>query len=45
VAIPLTRDSKYQMYEYSCQEGNYAVPNELSAGRARDKAEAAGAGR
>jgi hypothetical protein len=45
VAIPLTRDSNYQMYEYSCQEGNYAVPNELSAGRARDKAEAGGAGR
>ena len=43
VAIPLTRDSNYQMYEYSCQEGNYAVPNELSAGRARDKAEAAAA--
>jgi hypothetical protein len=40
VAIPLTRDSNYQMYEYACQEGNYAVPNELSAGRARDKAEA-----
>jgi len=40
VAIPLTRDSNYQIYEYSCQEGNYAVPNELSAGRARDKAEA-----
>jgi len=40
VAIPLTRDSNYQMFEYSCQEGNYAVPNELSGGRARDKAEA-----
>jgi hypothetical protein len=41
VALPLTRDSNYQMYEYACQEGNYAVPNELSAGRARDKEEAA----
>ena len=43
VAIPLTRDSNYQMYEYSCQEGNYALPNALSAGRAREKAEAAAA--
>jgi hypothetical protein len=39
VAMPLTRDSEYQVYEYACQEGNYAVPNELSAGRANDKAE------
>jgi hypothetical protein len=38
-AIPLTRDSQYQIYEYACQEGNYAVPNELSGGRARDAAE------
>ena len=43
VAIPLTRDSNYQIYEYSCQEGNYALPNALSAGRAREKAEAAAA--
>ena len=38
VAMPLIRDQKYQMYEYACQEGNFSVPNELSAGRARDKA-------
>jgi hypothetical protein len=44
VAIPLTRDPNYQIYEYSCQEGNYALPNALSAGRAREKAEAAAAG-
>jgi hypothetical protein len=35
-AMPLTRDAKYQIFEYACQEGNYAVPNELSGGRARD---------
>src|SRR3984893_7488298 len=39
-AIPLTRDAKYQIFEYACQEGNYAVPNELSGGRARDQAAA-----
>ncbi len=33
VAIPLTRDSKYQIYEYACHEGNYAVPNILSGAR------------
>jgi hypothetical protein len=39
-AMPLTRDAKYQIFEYACQEGNYAVPNELSGGRARDQAAA-----
>jgi hypothetical protein len=29
------------MYEYSCNEGNYAMANSLSFGRKRDK-EAAG---
>jgi hypothetical protein len=38
-AMPLTRDAEYQIFEYACQEGNYAVPNELSGGRARDAAE------
>jgi hypothetical protein len=38
-AMPLTRDAQYQIFEYACQEGNYAVPNELSGGRARDAAE------
>jgi hypothetical protein len=41
VAIPLTRDDSYQMFEYACHEGNHAMPNTLSAGRARDKADAA----
>jgi hypothetical protein len=37
VALPLNRDSEYQMFEYSCHEGNLAIPNELSAGRVRDR--------
>lgn len=37
VALPLNRDQSYQMFEYSCHEGNLAIPNELSAGRARDR--------
>jgi hypothetical protein len=42
VALPLNRDDSYQMFEYSCQEGNYAMANSLSFGRKRD-AEAAAA--
>jgi hypothetical protein len=41
VQIPLNRDETYQMFEYSCQEGNYAMANALSFGRKRDR-EAAG---
>src|SRR5262245_5207143 len=41
VALPLNRDDTYQMFEYSCHEGNYALPNALSFGRKRDR-EAAG---
>jgi hypothetical protein len=40
VKLPLNRDDTYQMFEYSCHEGNYALPNALSFGRKRD-AEAA----
>lgn len=43
VRLPLNRDDTYQMFEYSCQEGNYALPNALSYGRKRDR-EAAAAG-
>ncbi len=25
------------MFEYACHEGNYALPNALSAGRVRDR--------
>jgi hypothetical protein len=38
VAIPLTHDPDYQIYEYACQEGNEAVANVLSGGRTRDGA-------
>jgi hypothetical protein len=41
VAMPINRDSKYQMFEYACHEGNYGLPNTLSGGRAQDKARAA----
>jgi hypothetical protein len=37
VAMPLNRDDSYQMFEYSCHEGNYALPNALSFGRVRDR--------
>jgi hypothetical protein len=37
VALPLNRDDTYQMFEYSCHEGNYALPNALSFGRKRDQ--------
>jgi hypothetical protein len=36
VRLPLNRDDTYQMFEYSCHEGNYAMPNALSFGRKRD---------
>jgi len=32
------RDDEYVMYEYACHEGNYAIPNILSAGRAKERA-------
>jgi hypothetical protein len=41
VALPLNRDDSYQMFEYSCQEGNYAMANALSFGRKRDREAAA----
>ncbi len=44
VAFPLSRDDKYRIYEYACHEGNHAVENVLSNGRALD-AKNAGAGK
>jgi len=38
VAMPLNRDDNYQMFEYSCHEGNNSMVNELLAGRAADAA-------
>ena len=43
VELPLNRDESYQMFEYSCQEGNYAMANSLSYGRKRDREAAAAA--
>jgi hypothetical protein len=40
VALPLNRDPSYLMFEYGCHEGNLAMPNALSAGRARERAAA-----
>ncbi|MGH9659598.1 MAG: hypothetical protein ACRD96_13705, partial [Bryobacteraceae bacterium] len=37
VAFPLTRDPGYQMFEYACHEGNKAVENVLSGGRALER--------
>jgi hypothetical protein len=42
ISMPLTRDPEYVMYEYACHEGNHAIRNILSAGRAREAREAAG---
>ena len=40
VAMPLNRDTTYQLFEYACHEGNYGLPNSLRAGRAEDRAAA-----
>jgi hypothetical protein len=42
VALPLNRDSNYRMFEYACHEHNLSLANELSAGRAGDRASAPG---
>jgi hypothetical protein len=42
VALPLTRDENYRMFEYSCHEHNMSLTNELTGGRALDKAPGAG---
>jgi hypothetical protein len=38
VSIPLARDKDYRIYEYACQEGNYAMTDILNAGRVEDAA-------
>ena len=38
VAIPLNKDTTYDLFEYACHEGNYGLKNSLSAGRAEDRA-------
>jgi hypothetical protein len=37
VAIPLNRDPAYHIFEYACHEGNHAVENVLSGGRAAER--------
>jgi hypothetical protein len=41
VTFPITHESGYQIFEYACHEGNYAMANTLSEARAEEKAEAA----
>ena len=38
VAFPITHEPGYQIFEYACHEGNYAMSNSLSAARAEEKA-------
>ena len=38
VAMPLSRDQDYQMYEYACHEGNTAIELILGGSRAEEKA-------
>ena len=40
ISMPLTAEPDYEMYEYACHEGNYAVPNALSGQRVIDAREA-----
>jgi hypothetical protein len=42
VAIPLTK-SQSNLYEYACHEGNYTMPNSLSAARAEEASGKTGA--
>jgi hypothetical protein len=37
-SMPLTRDDNEQLVSYECHEGNYAMPNILSAARAEERA-------
>jgi hypothetical protein len=38
VAMPINRDQKYEIFEYACHEGNYALPDTLKGARAEEKA-------
>jgi hypothetical protein len=41
VAFPITQEAGYQIFEYACHEGNYAMHNRLSAARAEEAKAAA----
>ena len=38
VSFPMTKEPHAQVFEYACQEGNYAMTNILSGARAEEKA-------
>ncbi len=38
IQMPLTTEPDYEIFEYACHEGNYAVPNTLSGQRYLDRA-------
>ncbi len=38
ISMPLTEEPDYQLFEYACHEGNYAVPNALGGQRVLDAA-------
>lgn len=40
VSFPITSEPGYQIFEYACHEGNYAMRNRLSAARAEEAREA-----
>ncbi len=37
VAIPLTRDPAYRIFEYACHEGNHAIPGILGGARSEER--------
>ena len=36
ISMPINRDSKYELYEYACHEGNHALPNTLRGARVQE---------
>jgi hypothetical protein len=38
MAVAMTTQPGYQVFEYACHEGNYGLPNILSAARADEQA-------
>ena len=42
VTFPIKQEPGYQIFEYACHEGNYAMANVLSEARAAEKAAATG---
>ena len=44
LSFPIFQEPGYQIFEYACHEGNYAMTNSLSGARAQEKEEAAASG-